>query len=711
MDRGTGIRIGIQTAFSAPSTKPFEYAIANGFSAFEWFPDKKEDGAGWDADELGAETRSYIKNTARTFDIAMSVHSPWQANAMSVHSPWQANPLAPGGIEVILKNVSFASDIGASLLNIHLYTEEGTEAYLDAIIPLIRVTEEAGMRLSVENTPLTGPGDFNALFRLLKESKDVSSAHVGMCLDLGHANLHEATRNDYLKYYDLIEPAVPLIHLHLHENRGDGDSHLPLFTGPSGEDPSGVEEFLRRIVKRGYSGSAILEQWPEPPSLLNQARDRLYHMLHNMEEAQEREPSRKRKEAEPHERAVDFLDAVVRKDREAPNWKDKLAWVRDLLASEPFDPSRENLVYLAVYLRFLGTGKIAFSEDRGHYRPSRHARSARAIEERLKEITTPDNSFIIRKIYPWLPSYDTAFTRQEPLTRIRDIAHGNDISKELKREIKHTLQNKLHRSADPGDLKTSEALLKRISAPGAGYPAPFVKEFRKFHDELKEFFNARSLDERLRGLMKTREGMEAALLRRFLKSKESAEEDPGRLHEALALLTELRETLKQGIDAASGPELQRLRLSDIGLEDYAFVLLSRAINLFEAQSSGGLDWARALGVLTLAVGNLCLNETEQQECPAITNELNAVRERFDPSNIEHLLRLKASLQRCLRLSERYTDRVLSLFPPRVESLGRRLTWRTSPPGTLWSPEPPPASWYRSVSWGSLPKRHRQTAGT
>jgi hypothetical protein len=29
----------------------------------------------------------------------------------------------------------------------------------------------------------------------------------------------------------------------------------------------------------------------------------------------------------------------------------------------------------------------------------------------------------------------------------RDIAHRNDIPQDLKNEIKHTLQNKLHRSA------------------------------------------------------------------------------------------------------------------------------------------------------------------------------------------------------------------------------------------------------------------------
>ena len=49
-----------------------------------------------------------------------------------------------------------------------------------------------------------------------------------------------------------------------------------------------------------------------------------------------------------------------------------------------------------------------------------------------------------------------------PLTRIRDIAHRNDIPQDLKSDIKNRLQNKLHRSADPGDLKTCEELMNKI---------------------------------------------------------------------------------------------------------------------------------------------------------------------------------------------------------------------------------------------------------
>jgi phosphoglucan,water dikinase len=43
----------------------------------------------------------------------------------------------------------------------------------------------------------------------------------------------------------------------------------------------------------------------------------------------------------------------------------------------------------------------------------------------------------------------------------------NDIPQDLKREIKHTIQNKLHRNAGPEDLVATETMLGRITAnPG-----------------------------------------------------------------------------------------------------------------------------------------------------------------------------------------------------------------------------------------------------
>ena len=53
-------------------------------------------------------------------------------------------------------------------------------------------------------------------------------------------------------------------------------------------------------------------------------------------------------------------------------------------------------------------------------------------------------------------------------------------------------QNKLHRNAGPEDLAATEAMLARVTVPGADFPADFVAEFRTFTRELRDFFNAGS---------------------------------------------------------------------------------------------------------------------------------------------------------------------------------------------------------------------------
>lgn len=265
MSKTARVRIGNQTAFSASTvTKPFEYAVANGFDAFDWFHDKKESGEGWTISDISKEARVIIRDTALAHDIRLSVHAPWQSN-----------PLRPDARELLLKDIEFAQDIGASLLNIHLYTDEGIASYVQAIIPLMKRLAQIRIKLSIENTPVTKPEDFNELFRRLGNLGSTDTAYVGMCLDLGHANLCEATRNDYLKFIDLLDPQVPIIHVHMHENYGDYDSHLLLFTGPAGKDPSGIRGFVERMKKRHFSGCIIIEQWPQPPSLLNEACNRL----------------------------------------------------------------------------------------------------------------------------------------------------------------------------------------------------------------------------------------------------------------------------------------------------------------------------------------------------------------------------------------------------------------------------------------------------
>jgi phosphoglucan,water dikinase len=678
------ITIGNQTSFAAATpTEPFDYALANGFDAFEWFPDKHGT-AGWDPDDLGAPLREQIRETALAAGMRLSVHSRLEAN-----------PLLPDCQGRLREDLALARDLGAALLNIHLFDEAGVPAFIQAILPLVRQASEAGLAVTVENTPSHAPELFNALFERIRREASPFASHIGMCLDVGHANLCAATRNDYLGFLDRLDMQVPILHLHLHENWGDADSHLVLFTGPSAADESGVRGLIKRLRVRNYSGSIILEQWPQPPSLLSTARDRLRQMLPSEEERASSGGSTARPPSTPGTRHSslppppsvpspgpdpgDFTDALVAADRRCRSWREKLDWVRERLARETGPLTQEQLVDVAAYLRFLGTGEISCAEDGRHFRPAHHSRIAMQIEDRLARLSSPAEVFIARKIYPWLPSAAQPFRRAEPLTRIRDIAHRNDIPQDLKREIKHTLQNKLHRCAGPEDLATATAILERITAPGANYSAAFVEQFKTFHEELREFFNARSLDERLNALLPKVSGREADLIRFFTSQKAGA----GLPEQASALraLTDLRRHCLAAAETRPSPERQEFLLADIGLEDFAFVLLSRMANEFDGQSgagdssrppSAGAAWEPLLETVLLATANAALSSVEPEESTAVESELEAWRQGFRPADREQLLRLKATAGRIVRLTEEHCQRILSLFLPRVGKLGRAL---------------------------------------
>ena len=670
------IVIGNQTAFSAARTlEPLEFAVEHGFRAFEWFADKKMGNngspAGWDETDMDEGQRLAIRKIGEDHHIRYSVHAPWQAN-----------PLYPEAEGLLKRSLDFARDIGAELVNLHLYMERGAQAYVEALTPVIAYSARCGVRLSIENTPLTSPADFNETFQRLA-TLDMDTSHVGMCLDIGHANLFSGTHNDYIRYIDELAPELPIIHLHVHENWGDCDSHLALFTGPAKDNDTGVRLFVERLQQRHYSGAMILEQWPQPPQLLVTAEQHLQALVRSVKSDRQQRKAKGGEmasipeEPDPHPLTEAHLDLPLPADAfcariimahgEHLSWRQRLSWIQEVVSAADFTGTPEQLASLAIYLRFLASGEVSCEEDGRHFRPHHHAGAALTIEDRLETVTAPQDKWILRKIHPWLPSYSSEFRRSEPLTRIRDIAHRNDIPKDLKQEIKHRLQNKLHRCAGPEDFKTSSEILERITAPGVDYSPDFVEQFRLFHQELSEFFNASTLDKRLQDLLPTLSPGDAAQARAFLRLKAKRKHSDAGLLQLLTQLTALRECLNRLIPEAVGEEGQRLRLTDIALDDYAFALLSDAANRFDSHNWDGL--LEALGV---AVANVRLSDIESPECSAVLSELQAWTVNFDPSQRFQLLRLKATLERARRITDRYSERMLTLFPPRVTALGRAL---------------------------------------
>uniref|UniRef100_A0A803LZL4 CBM20 domain-containing protein n=1 Tax=Chenopodium quinoa TaxID=63459 RepID=A0A803LZL4_CHEQI len=321
-----------------------------------------------------------------------------------------------------------------------------------------------------------------------------------------------------------------------------------------------------------------------------------------------------------------------------------------------------------------------------------------AIEAMLQEM------LVIRKIHPSLPSFKAEFTASVPLTRIRDIAHRNDIPHDLKQEIKHTIQNKLHRCAGPEDLVATEAMMARITKNPGEYNDAFVEQFKIFLHELKDFFNAGSLVEQLESIKDSLDEKGLSALTVFLQQKKSLDDLNGsneavdKLLKPMQSLNSLREVLMKGLqsglrndasDAAIAMR-QKWRLCEIGLEDYSFVLLSRFLNALDSlggakwlaesvESKNVTSWNEPLDALAIGIRQLGLSGWKSEECIAIGNELFVWKDKGLPESEGKeenkriwALRLKATLDRSRRLTEEYSDSLLEIFPQKVQMLGKAL---------------------------------------
>jgi sugar phosphate isomerase/epimerase len=119
------------------------------------------------------------------------------------------------------------------------------------------------MRLALENHTQAiisdslgdHPGDFDRLMAELR------SPWIGRTLDIGHAHI-----NNHLEEF-LRQPFDRMFNIHLHDNLGEEDQHLPL-----GEGAIRWDAILPRIAGEGYRGPLTFEFFA-PPAAYRRAMD------------------------------------------------------------------------------------------------------------------------------------------------------------------------------------------------------------------------------------------------------------------------------------------------------------------------------------------------------------------------------------------------------------------------------------------------------
>lgn len=155
----------------------------------------------------------------------------------TVHAPFF--DLSPGAMEPLVRQITLqrltqalqaAGRLGAHLMVVHpgydrwrypKLAATWTAQAADTFTPLLALARQFDCRLALENIYEDIPATLTALVDRL------DSLWFGHCFDIGHWRLFGSTAQ--AEWLAAIAPR--LFHLHLHDNRGQNDDHLPVGEG------------------------------------------------------------------------------------------------------------------------------------------------------------------------------------------------------------------------------------------------------------------------------------------------------------------------------------------------------------------------------------------------------------------------------------------------------------------------------------------------
>ena len=410
-------------------------------------------------------------------------------------------------------------------------------------------------------------------------------------------------------------------------------------------------------------------------------------------------------------------------DDAASTWLEKLEVVSRMIGASN-EVTVDKIAVCVVYIKWLGTCDVDCAEDDGRRGPNAACDVAREIFTNLEQTAGElykrgtrvgeVERALMRQIQPWLPSFADEFARGgAPMARIRNITSMPEVPEPLREEIRVSIEDKLARNAGPVALYATEAMLKTIKEdayPGQ-YPQRFVDEFVAFMQELKRYFNCAGALDRLYAMEALDDDQKLMVdeLRDAmsqLSRSASATTTAGSgltTPEGAAVLRALRATTAvrgyftsllstalrdSNSNQAAMTTRQQWRMAEVSLEELGFVLLTRT--LFCAGFVGDDDegqgeferslsydpavWTAACNCVSQGLRHVALSMWRPMECHAVARELEAwCSEPSGPIGTpENALRMRAALERALRLLRAHTEAVTRAYGESPALLGTAL---------------------------------------
>ena len=155
-------------------------------------------------------------------------------------------------ISQIKDSVNLANKIDASVVVVHpglipfLAKDMPEEIYKvsnNSIREIGEYSKDLGVNTTIENMPAFESMIYQDMNRL---NETLVEYDMGMTLDIGHAH-HSGISPDEM-YFDSIK------HIHMHDNMGDDDTHLPL-----GEGNIQFKDIITTFDKKNYDGIYMIE--------------------------------------------------------------------------------------------------------------------------------------------------------------------------------------------------------------------------------------------------------------------------------------------------------------------------------------------------------------------------------------------------------------------------------------------------------------------
>ena len=187
--------------------------------------------------------------TLESFNLKYSVHAPFMdVNIAALQEKSRLN-----SIKQIKESLDLASEINAEAVVVHpgLATFLANKYFLDTVYELsnesIKEIGNYGRDLGVLTTIENMPAFDGMLYQKINDLNDLLvSLDMSMTLDIGHAN-HAGYAPDGM-IFDSIK------HIHMHDNFGDDDAHLPF-----GEGSIDLKDIVNRLEEKSYDGIYIIE--------------------------------------------------------------------------------------------------------------------------------------------------------------------------------------------------------------------------------------------------------------------------------------------------------------------------------------------------------------------------------------------------------------------------------------------------------------------